>query len=422
MEMTLHQFHSIACCHHENDGIPSHYTTSTSTPRNSSAIETFHDMGSLPLVPDSRMRLNICSSVCSYKGRRDFALEGKCCSNRLENHQWSEEVGDAGEKQKHKAARMENTEDIAEIMEVRGSKICNKGHWRPAEDSKLKELVALHGPQNWNHIAEKLQGRSGKSCRLRWFNQLDPKINSTAFNEDEEERLMAAHRVYGNKWALIARFFTGRTDNAVKNHWHVVMARKYREQSCIYKKRKRTQAVQRRGDNAGDSLIGNTVKNTDPSSNIICSSRIIKPSSLPFSPPIGGSNSAYGKMTAGLLISRSHHGSLAEETPSFFSGRQMRYKMLRDSDTCTVFDAMQQSSSRRFPGFSDSMASSATQATASEPSSSSLSAAENTEASSSEITTTSPPFIDFLGVGATESARVSEACNMYLRSNSVAYE
>ncbi|KAJ6421626.1 hypothetical protein OIU84_028908 [Salix udensis] len=128
-------------------------------------------------------------------------------------------------------------------------------------------------------------------------------------------------------------------------------------------------------------------------------------------------------MTAGLLFSRSHHGSLAEETPSFFSGHQMRYKMLRDSDTCTVFDAMQQSSSRRFPGFSsDSLASSATLATASEPSSSSLSAAENTEASSSEITTTSPPFIDFLGVGATESAGVSKTCNMYLRSNSVAYE
>lgn len=41
------------------------------------------------------------------------------------------------------------------------SKLCSRGHWRPAEDSKLKELVALYGPQNWNLIADKLQGRSG---------------------------------------------------------------------------------------------------------------------------------------------------------------------------------------------------------------------------------------------------------------------
>lgn len=112
-----------------------------------------------------------------------------------------------------------------------------KTPWSAKEDELLIQIASEKGSKKpWTEIASELNARSGskairtgKQCRERWINYLDPEINRGFWTTKEDIKLLESFIQLGKKWAEIAKRVGKRTENCVKNRW-VSLMKKYKKE------------------------------------------------------------------------------------------------------------------------------------------------------------------------------------------------
>lgn len=81
---------------------------------------------------------------------------------------------------------MDNDDDF--IPATRSSRlISRRSRFSAEEDELLKNLVELHGTEDWKLIASKMTKRNERQVRDRWRIWLDPEINREPFTPDEDD-------------------------------------------------------------------------------------------------------------------------------------------------------------------------------------------------------------------------------------------
>ncbi|KAK9762755.1 hypothetical protein K7432_011197 [Basidiobolus ranarum] len=137
-----------------------------------------------------------------------------------------------------------------------GKAKCIKGPWTPDEDKKLVELVRELGAEKWVLIASRLSSRTGKQCRERWHNHLDPRIDKSPFTPEEEDLIFRLYSQMGSKWAEMSKLMPGRPDNAIKNYFNTTMQRKRRRMK-VHSGSESTQILSKR--NEGINVVSNEI-------------------------------------------------------------------------------------------------------------------------------------------------------------------
>lgn len=100
--------------------------------------------------------------------------------------------------------------------------------WTKEQDSELTNLVSTYGSDSWPTISIALnfgfpnQVKSPQQCCKRWREILEIENDRKEWTEQDELRMIIAHKKYKNRWASISECLKGRSNNTIKNKFYSV--------------------------------------------------------------------------------------------------------------------------------------------------------------------------------------------------------
>jgi hypothetical protein len=93
--------------------------------------------------------------------------------------------------------------------------------WTKEEDTLLLSIVqSMRMPMKWSLVAQNLPERTGKQCRERYVNHLNPRLKVTDWTPVEDSTIFHLYNTIGSHWAKMSKIIPGRTDNGIKNRFH----------------------------------------------------------------------------------------------------------------------------------------------------------------------------------------------------------
>eukprot|EP00186_Timspurckia_oligopyrenoides_P000488 CAMPEP_0182446566 /NCGR_PEP_ID=MMETSP1172-20130603/4282_1 /TAXON_ID=708627 /ORGANISM="Timspurckia oligopyrenoides, Strain CCMP3278" /LENGTH=291 /DNA_ID=CAMNT_0024642517 /DNA_START=164 /DNA_END=1039 /DNA_ORIENTATION=+ len=108
-----------------------------------------------------------------------------------------------------------------ERLSVRERVMPNASSWTPEEDEQIINLVEKYGTRAWNILAHAYfkDTRTGAQLRSRYVDVINPNRRRGPWSKDDDRRLLELQQIHGNHWSRIARHFSGRVPNDIKNRF-----------------------------------------------------------------------------------------------------------------------------------------------------------------------------------------------------------